>query len=156
MIDETIFTTAFHLAEEAFRADEVPVGAVIFDSKTHEIVSAARNRTEELSSPLAHAEMLAIAEATKRLHLKRLVGYSVFVTLEPCAMCAGALAWARLDGVYFGAYDPKTGGVEQGAKVFSHPQTHHKPVVQGGIEADSCGALLTRFFKEKRAGKAPV
>ncbi len=151
MMDDIIFKIAFQLAQEAYKADEVPVGAVIFKTGTHEIVAQARNRTEETHSPLAHAELLAIDEACRRLGQKRLVGYSLFVTLEPCAMCAGAIAWARLDNLFFGAYDPKSGAVEQGASVFVHPQTHHKPHIQGGIEAERCGNLLSDFFQKKRS-----
>ena len=149
-MNELIFNHAFNLATEAFQADEVPVGAVIFDTQTCKIVSAARNMTESLCDPLAHAELLAIKQACQKLNLKRLNGYSLFVTLEPCTMCAGAIAWARLDNLYFGAFDPKTGGIEQGPKVFTHPQTHHKIKIQGGIHADECGALLKTFFKDKR------
>jgi len=149
-MNETIFNIAYALATEAFEADEVPVGAVIFDTKTHEVVATARNQTEELKSPLAHAEMICIAEALKKLGQKRLPGYSLYVTLEPCAMCAGAIAAVRLDNLYFGAYDPKSGAVEQGAKVFTHPQTHHKIIVKGGIHEGECGDLLKQFFKNKR------
>ena len=149
-MNEAIFETAYALAKQAAEADEVPVAAVIFNTKTGEIIASARNKTEELKSPLAHAEMICIREACLKLNAKRLNGYSLFVTLEPCAMCAGAISWARLDHLYFGAYDPKTGAVNQGPQVFNHPQTHHKICVKGGIHADMCGALLTTFFKDKR------
>ena len=149
-MNELIFNHAFNLATEAFQADEVPVGAVIFNTQTGEIISSARNMSEALQDPLAHAEILAIKQACQKLHLKRLTGYSLFVTLEPCTMCAGAIAWARLDNLYFGAFDPKTGGIEQGPKVFTHPQTHHKIKIQGGIHATECGELLKKFFKAKR------
>ncbi len=149
-MNETIFNHAFRLAMEAFYADEVPVGAVIFNTQTCDIVSETRNMTEAMRDPLAHAELLAIKQACQKLNLKRLNGYSLFVTLEPCTMCAGAIAWARLDNLYFGAFDPKTGGIEQGTKVFTHPQTHHKIKIQGGIHADECSELLKKFFKAKR------
>lgn len=149
-MNEAIFKTAFSLAEEAFRADEIPVGAVIFESKTHQIIATARNETEERKNPLAHAEMLVLDAAFTRLRQKRLNGCSVFVTLEPCALCAAALSLARVDHVYFGAFDPKTGGICQGCRTFEQPQTHHKPAVTGGIHADVCGSLLTLFFKNKR------
>ena len=152
-MNETVFDQAFSLAEEAFRADEVPVGAVIFETNTGRVVTGARNRTEEDRDPLAHAEVLCIRQACQKLGLKRLTGYSIFVTLEPCTMCAGAIAWARLDNLYYGADDPKTGAVNQGAQVFTHPQTHHKIAVTGGIHASACGALMTRFFKQKRQKK---
>ncbi len=145
-----ILEKAIEWARLAAAADEVPVGAVVFDSKTHEIIATANNRTERDKDPTAHAELLAIQEACRKLNVKRLVGYSLFVTLEPCAMCAGAISWARLDAVYFGAFDPKTGAIEQGCQTFTHPQTHHKPIVSGGHEAETCGRLLTDFFKTKR------
>lgn len=149
-MNETIYQQALQQATLAFEADEVPIGAVIFNSKTGEIISQAHNRTEELTSPLAHAEILAIQESCQKLGVKRLNGYSLFVTVEPCPMCAGAIMWARLDALYYGAKDPKTGAVEQGACLFSHPQTHHKPSIHGGIHADTCGNLMSRFFQSKR------
>jgi len=149
-MNETIFKTAYELAKQAAKADEVPVGAVIFNTQTEEIIATARNQSEELNSPLAHAEILCIRNACQKLGMKRLTGYSLFVTLEPCTMCAGAIAWARLDHLYFGAYDPKTGAVNQGPQVFTRPQTHHKIQIEGGIHADMCGELLTAFFMNKR------
>ena len=149
-MNESVFKIAYELAQEAFQSDEVPVGAVIFNTQTQEIIAMARNRTEEMKSPLAHAEILCIENACEKLNEKRLVGYSLFVTLEPCAMCAGAIAGARLDNLYYGAYDPKSGAVKQGAEVFTHSQTHHKPFVQGGIHEQECGDLMRLFFKNKR------
>jgi len=148
--NETILKTAYEQAQKAFKEDEVPVGAVIYNSNTGEIISTAYNETEKTKNPLAHAEILAIQKACETLGVKRLNGYSLFVTLEPCVMCAGAISLARLDAVYFGAFDPKTGAVLQGAEVFKHTQTHHKPIVQGGINADENGKILTDFFKAKR------
>lgn len=145
-----ILKIAYQCAEQAAAQDEVPVGAVVFNSQTGEIISTAFNQTETQKNPLAHAEIVAIQKACAHLNLKRLNGYSLFVTLEPCVMCAGALSLARLDAVYFGAFDPKTGGVCQGSKVFEHAQTHHKPLIQGGFDTDRFGALLTHFFKQKR------
>ena len=149
-MNETIFKTAYALAQKAAQLDEVPVGAVIFNTETKEIIASAYNQTEKTKNPLAHAELLCIHEACQKLGVKRLTGYSLFVTLEPCTMCAGAIAWARLDNLYFGAYDPKTGAIKQGPQVFSHPQTHHKINIEGGIHADICGQLLTTFFQTKR------
>lgn len=149
-MNETLFHIAFEEAQAAFQEDEVPVGAVIFDSRTAAPIAAAHNATEGARLPLAHAEVLAIQAACGKLGVKNLSGCSIYVTLEPCAMCAAAISLARLDALYFGAYDPKTGGVEQGARLFAHPQTHHKPQVQGGLYAEPCGALLSRFFKQKR------
>lgn len=151
-MNNDVFEVAFRCAEEAAAADEVPVGAVVFETKTGKIVAGARNRVEELGVPTAHAEMMAIQEACQIVGQKFLTGYSLFVTLEPCVMCAGAIALARLDTLYFGAYDSKSGGIGQGACVFTHPQTHHKIKIEGGIEAEKCGALLTQFFKGKRHG----
>ena len=149
-MNEDIFKTAFSCAKQAFDSDEVPVGAVIFNTNTGEIITSTHNQTEQDNNPLSHAEILAIHQACQKLKTKRLTGYSLFVTLEPCVMCAGAIAWARLDNLYFGAYDPKTGAIEQGASVFTHPQTHHKINITGGIHAKECGQLLTDFFKSKR------
>lgn len=149
-MNDEILHIALKTAQQAFDCDEVPVGAVIFNSDTKEIICTAFNQTEKLKNPTAHAELLAIQEACRILNEKRLNGYSMFVTLEPCAMCAGAIAWARLDSLYFGAFDPKSGAIQQGACVFSHPQTHHKIFVSGGHSADTFGQLLTSFFKSKR------
>ena len=149
---EKIKKLAFQMAQSAFQADEVPVGAVIFNSLTGEIIAKACNQTEQNKDVLAHAELLAIRLACRKLGCKFLNGYSLYVTLEPCAMCAGAISWARLDAVYYGASDPKTGALRQGAKVFSRPQTHHKPKTRL-VSCPACGEILSRFFKEKRALK---
>lgn len=149
-MNEKILQKAFTLAQKAARQDEVPVGAVIFETKTDKIIATAFNQTEQKKNPMAHAEILAIHKACRKLKIKRLNGYSLFVTLEPCVMCAGAISLARLDYLYFGAYDKKTGGICQGAKVFEQKQTHHKPGVTGGIGQELCGRLLTSFFQKKR------
>ena len=146
---EKIIKAAFNQAQTAYREQEIPVGAVIFDSKTGEIIAKAHNRSEQKRSPLNHAEMLVIQKALAKVKDKFLTGYSIFVTLEPCVMCAGAIAWARLDALYYGAKDTKTGAVEQGACVFNHPQTHHKIKIQVWENA-ACGQIMTKFFKEKR------
>ena len=146
---EKIILTALKQAKKAFVKDEVPVGAVVFNSVTGQIVSFAHNLTETKKSPLNHAEILAIQKALKKVNDKFLNGYSIFVTLEPCVMCAGAIAWTRLDALYYGAKDPKTGAIEQGAKVFTHPQTHHK-IKTEYWDNSSCGQLMTDFFKGKR------
>ena len=144
-----IILTALNEAHKAFELDEVPVGAVVFDSKTGKIIAKAHNLVEKSKNPLQHAEMQVIEKALKKIDDKFLGGYSIFITLEPCVMCAGAIAWARLDGLYYGALDPKTGAIEQGAKVFSRSQTHHKLKVEKWINLE-CGALMTQFFKRKR------
>ncbi|MBP5343495.1 MAG: nucleoside deaminase [Alphaproteobacteria bacterium] len=146
---EKIIRLALHQAQQAFLQQEIPVGAVIFHSKTGQIIAKAHNKSEQKKSPLNHAEMIVISQALKKIQDKFLTGYSMFVTLEPCAMCAGAIAWARLDALYYGASDPKTGAVEQGAQVFSHPQTHHKIKVEKW-HIPECGQIMTDFFKGKR------
>ncbi len=144
-----IIKKAILSAESAFRLDEVPVGCVIFNSNTGQIISVAHNQVELKKNPLAHAEMLAVTQALKKLKTKYLDGYSMFVTLEPCVMCAGAIAWARLDAVYYGATDPKTGAVRQGAKVFMRTQTHHK--LKSRLKTvPECAQLMTDFFAQKR------
>lgn len=147
--ESKIIKKAIQYAQRAFRADEVPVGAVIFDTQTGEILVSARNQTETKKDVLAHAEMLAIRQAAKKLNRKFLDGYSMFVSLEPCTMCAAAIAWARLDSLYYGAADPKTGGIRQGAKVFTRSQTHHKIKVQFK-NVPKCGQIMHDFFQKKR------
>lgn len=137
-------------ARAAAARGEVPVGAVIV-SPLGQIVARAGNRTRELSDPTAHAELLAIRAACAAAGSERLVGYDLYVTLEPCAMCAAAIAAARIGRLYYGAADPKSGGVAQGARVFTHPQCHHAPEVYDGIAADAAEALLKAFFAARRS-----
>ena len=147
--ESKIIKKALSCAQKAFGADEVPVSAVIFNTQTGEILATAYNQTEIKKNVLAHAEMLAIRKACKKLNRKFLDGYSMFVTLEPCAMCAAAIAWARLDAIYYGASDPKTGGVRQGAKVFTRSQTHHK--IKNQLKCvPECGQIIHDFFQKKR------
>ena len=129
---------------------EVPVGAVIVDSDTGKIIASAGNRTEEDNDPTAHAEILAIRNATSTQGQTRLENFDLYVTLEPCAMCAAAISLARVRRLYFAAYDPKSGGVEHGAKVFEHATCHHKPEVIGGLNESEAAELLMDFFKAKR------
>lgn len=136
-------------AEAAAARGEVPVGAVIVSPKGL-VVSQAGNRTREMSDPTAHAEVLAIRAACAAVGQERLVGHDVYVTLEPCPMCAAAISAARIARLYYGASDPKSGGVAQGARVFSHPQCHHAPQVYDGIAEGASAALLRRFFKDRR------
>lgn len=138
-------------ARAAGARGEVPVGAVIV-APDGSVAAQAGNRTRELSDPTAHAEMLAIRAACTAAGSERLPGYALYVTLEPCAMCAAAIAAARIDRLYYGAADPKSGGVAQGARVFSHPQCHHVPEVFDGISGAEAEALLKKFFLEKREG----
>ena len=145
---EKIIQTALDQAQKAFDLGETPVGAVIFDSENKKILCSAHNLTEKENDATAHAEILAIREAGKLLKNTNLSGYSIFSTLEPCAMCACAISWAKLDCVYFGAYDTKSGGIEHGAQMYTH--THHKPEVVGGLHEKECARLVSDFFKEKR------
>ena len=128
---------------------EVPVGAVVV-SPRGEVIAQAGNRTREDNDPTAHAEVLAIRAACDALGAERLTGCALYVTLEPCPMCAGAIAAARIARLYYGASDPKSGGVAQGARVFAHPQCHHAPDVFDGIAEVEASALLRDFFAAKR------
>lgn len=141
--------TALALARRAAAAGEVPVGAVIADPAGR-IIAEAENRMRRDADPTAHAEMLAIRAACAVLGSERLVGCTLTVTLEPCAMCAGAIAAARIARLVYGAADPKSGGVAHGARVFSHPQAHHRPEVIDGIAEAECAALLRSFFAARR------
>jgi cytidine deaminase len=135
-------------ARAAADRGEVPVGAVVV--RGEQVLARAGNRTRELADPTAHAEMLAIRAACGVLGSERLVGCDLYVTLEPCPMCAAAISAARVGRLYFGAADPKSGGVTVGARVFSHPQCHHVPEVYDGIAAGEAEALLKGFFAGKR------
>jgi tRNA(Arg) A34 adenosine deaminase TadA len=139
---------ALDLAAEAANAAEVPVGAVV--TSGDEIVAEARNAMRGSTDPTAHAEMQAIRAAAAKLGASRLDDCTLWVTLEPCAMCAGAIAVARLKALRFAAEDPKGGGVVHGARVFAQPTCHHRPDVLGGIGDDEAAALLRRFFAERR------
>jgi tRNA(adenine34) deaminase len=139
---------ALELAAEAATAGEVPVGAVV--TRDGEIVAEARNAMRGSLDPTAHAEMVAIRAAATTIGQPRLDGCTLWVTLEPCAMCAAALALARIDAVRFAAEDPKGGGVVHGPRIFSQPTCHHRPDVLGGIGEDEAAAQLRRFFEERR------
>ncbi|OSP54969.1 nucleoside deaminase [Pseudoruegeria sp. SK021] len=136
-------------ARAAAARGEVPVGAVLLDPKG-QVVAEAGNRTRELSDPTAHAEMLVIRAACAALGSERLIGHALYVTLEPCAMCAAAIAAARIPRLYYAASDPKSGGVAQGARVFSHAQSHHVPDIYDGIGGVEAEMLLRDFFRDKR------
>ena len=140
---------ALNQAREAKDRGEVPVGACVVDQSGN-VVSSASNRTRELNDPSAHAEVLAIRQACSELKTERLEGASLYVTLEPCAMCAGLIAASRIARLYIGASDPKSGGVMHGAKVFSHAQSHHTPEIYDGICEAECAELLRQFFKDLR------
>ena len=147
------FRSYMHIALDEARAaaarGEIPVGAVVIDANG-QVVAQAGNRTRELSDPSAHAEILVIREACLRLGQERLTDHDLYVTLEPCSMCAGLISAARLRRLYYGATDEKSGGVGQGPRVFSHPQSHHSPEIFDGIDDAECAALLTTFFSRLR------
>lgn len=140
--------TALAEALAAGRRGEVPVGAVVV--RDGRVLAAAGNRVEELSDPTAHAEILALRAAAALTGEPRLPGCDLWVTLEPCPMCAAAISFARIRRLYFGAYDPKGGGVDHGAKVFDHATCHHRPEVIGGLEEERMAALLRDFFRDRR------
>jgi cytidine deaminase len=139
---------ALQQARDAGARGEVPVGAVVVFEGA--VVAQAGNRTRELCDPTAHAEVLAIRAACAAAGSERLIGHDLYVTLEPCVICAGAISAARIARLYFGAADAKSGGVMVGAKVFSHPQCHHAPEVYDGIGADAAEAILKDFFAARR------
>ena len=136
-------------AEAAANRGEVPVGAVVV--RDGKIIAAAGNEVLMRKDPTAHAEILAIRSACEALGSERLIGCDLYVTLEPCPMCASAISQARIARLYYGASDPKSGGVEQGACVFEQPQSHHKPEVYGGIEEASSKEMLAGFFGRLRS-----
>jgi cytidine deaminase len=139
---------ALEQARAAAARGEVPVGAVIV--RAGAVLARAGNRTRELNDPTAHAEMLAIRAACAALATERLTGCDLYVTLEPCPMCATAISAARIDRLYFGASDPKSGGVLQGPRIFTHSQAHHVPEIYDGIGGDASAALLRAFFVSRR------
>ena len=146
----TFMERALADARRAASRGEVPVGCLIVDGNTGEVLARTANRTEELGDPTAHAEMLALSEATGSAGAKRLTECDLYVTLEPCPMCAQAISFARIRRLYFGAYDPKGGGVEHGPRIFSQPSAHHTPQIYGGLAESDCAELLTEFFEKRR------
>lgn len=139
---------ALEQAQEAARRGEVPIGAVLVCEGT--VVAAAGNRTRELADPTAHAEMLVIREAAAKLTAERLCGCDLYVTLEPCTMCAAAISFARLRRLYFGASDEKGGAVVSGVRFFSQPTCHHAPDIYSGLGESDASSLLKEFFKMRR------
>ena len=139
---------ALREAEDAAARGEVPVGAVVVHES--EILAAAGNRTRELADVTAHAEVLAIREAARRLGSERLAACDLYVTLEPCTLCAAAISFARIRRLYYGAGDPKGGGVEHGVRFFDAATCHHAPEVYSGIGETAAAALLRRFFLDRR------
>ena len=141
---------ALREAEAAAASGEVPVGAVLVDGETGEVLARAHNLVEAEKDPTAHAELLVIRNAAQRLGAKRLTRADLYVSLEPCPMCAQAIAFARLRRLVFGAYDPKGGGVEHGPRIFAQPTCHHRPEVIGGVQERRAGDLLRAFFRARR------
>ena len=139
---------ALAAAREAAAAGEVPVGAAV--TRGTELLAVAANAPRRLRDPTAHAEIRAIRDAAAQIGADRLEGCDLWVTLEPCAMCAGAIALARIARVFYGASDPKGGAVEHGARVWSQPTCHHRPEVFPGIAEGEAGELLRAFFRERR------
>ncbi len=149
---EKFMKRALELAEEAFREGEVPVGAVVVKKTTGEIVGEGRNKRETAKNALAHAEIIAIDEACRRLGGWRLPECAIYITLEPCPMCCGAIINSRIDDVIFGAYDFKSGSAVSVQKMFDHPY-NYRPTVTGGVLEEECSAVLSAFFKELRIKK---
>lgn len=139
---------AIEAALEAGRIGEVPVGAVLV--RDDQVIAESGNWVEEFKDPTAHAEMLVIRQACDMLDSKYLSDCDLYVTLEPCAMCAQAISYARIRRLYFGAFDPKGGGVENGARIFNQPTCHHKPEIYGGIAEHQCAEILKEFFRQRR------
>jgi tRNA(Arg) A34 adenosine deaminase TadA len=150
MTDQKFMDLALEEAKKALVLDEVPIGAVLVHAETGQIAARAHNRTISLSDPTAHAEILAIREVCKNVGAQRIPDYDLYVTLEPCAMCAAAISFARVRRIVFGALDPKGGGILHGGKFYEQATCHHKPNVTSGIEWEQCGEILKAFFKGKR------
>nr|WP_035293678.1 tRNA adenosine(34) deaminase TadA [Brevundimonas bacteroides] len=141
---------ALALAQAAADAGEVPVGAVIVDESSGEVLATGSNGPVAGHDPTAHAEIVALRAAAERLRNYRLTGLTLYVTLEPCAMCAGAISHARIGRVVWGADDPKGGAVIHGPRLFEQPTLHHRPTVEGGVLAGEAGELLRGFFRARR------
>jgi tRNA(adenine34) deaminase len=146
---DTPMALAFAEAEAAGWRGEVPVGAVLVGADGS-VVAKSGNRVEAERDPTAHAEMLVLREGAAALGQKQLDGCDLYVTLEPCPMCAAAISLARIRRLHFGAYDPKSGGVEHGPRIFDQPTCHHRPEIYGGIDERRAAALLRAFFEERR------
>lgn len=148
--DHSRMLSALEEARLAGGRDEVPIGAVLVNRLTGEIVAKAGNRTIEYSDPTAHAEILVIREICQKLEVQRIPDYDLYVTIEPCPMCAAALSFARIHTIIFGATDPKSGGITSSVDLYSKSQLHHKPSIKSGLLSDECGQLMKDFFAQKR------
>lgn len=153
MTPQKYMEKAYQQAKIAAAKDEVPVGAIIVEHCSGQIISRAHNLTEHGRDCTCHAEILAIQKACKKIGINRLRGMDLYVTLEPCAMCAAAISFARIDNLYFGAYDKKNGAVCNGVNFYDNETCHHKPAVFGGIYEEKCAKILQDFFKNKRNKK---
>ena len=149
-IDVDPMEVAFEQARKAEMRGEVPIGAVLVNGNTGTILAAQGNRVKELTDPTAHAEILVIRDATKLKQSPRLIDCDLYVTLEPCPMCAQAISLARVRRLFFAAYDAKGGGVDHGPRIYSHSTCHHVPEVIGGIREQQAAKMLQAFFKGKR------
>jgi tRNA(Arg) A34 adenosine deaminase TadA len=150
MFDTSYMQLALQQAEEAALRNEIPVGAIIVDTKTKLVIASQGNRVEALNDPTAHAEILAIQQASKRLTSMRLVDCDLYVTLEPCVMCAAALTLAKIRRIYFGAASPKTGAIQNGMCIFESATLNHRPEIYDGIMEAECSMLLKNFFTKLR------
>lgn len=150
MIESTFMKEALNLAFQAYKNDEIPVGAIIVNTDNNEVISSAFNMVESNQSPTAHAEIIAIEKACQLLSSKFLSNCDIYVTLEPCPMCAQAISFAKMRRLYFGAYNIKGGGVDHGAKIFNASSCNHTPEIYGGILEKKSTELLHKFFANKR------
>jgi tRNA(adenine34) deaminase len=153
--DEPYMRIALEAAQAAAETGETPVGAVVFDPHSGEVIAVGANAPIGSHDPTAHAEIVALREAARKLGNYRLTDLSLAVTLEPCAMCAGAISHARIGRLVYGASDPKGGGVAHGARVFDQPTCHWRPAVASGVLAEESAALLRGFFQARRKGRTP-
>lgn len=151
---EYFMKLALDAAQKASDCEEVPIGAVVINTQTQAILSKGKNETRQRHNPCAHAEILAIEEACRKAGAQRIPECSIYVTLEPCPMCAAAISYARLQSLVFGAADDKSGGVISGPQLYASPVMHYKPEVIGGIMAEECGQILKEFFRKRRIENA--
>lgn len=150
MTNEDYMRIAVELAKQAAKNDEVPIAALVVNPSDGEIISSAANESAHSGDATSHAEILAIRRACEKLKTNRLWDLDIYVTLEPCTMCAAAISFARIKNLYYGATDEKGGAVESGVRFFESSACHHKPKVTGGILADDCSEILKNFFRNKR------
>lgn len=150
MTVENFMRQAISLAEKSAQQDEIPIGCLIVNPSDNSIIAATHNLSQHSEDATAHAEILAIRRACQKLKQNRLWDLDMYVTLEPCTMCAAAISFARIRNLYFGAFDPKGGAISNGVKFYEQTTCHHKPQVIGGILEDECSVLLKNFFKTKR------